>query len=77
MRKLFFCATALLGCSIFSGCAINHTPHLYNPVHLQRHISRTFGCDGELHRLHVDIDRVFLGLPNYEELETTEYVYSE
>ena len=77
MRKILFCAAALLGCSFFSGCTINHTPYLYNPVHRQRHVARTFGPEGELHRLHIDIDRVFLGIANYEELETTEYIYSE
>ena len=59
-----------------AGCT--NTPHLYKPLHLNDHFMKIFSPeDGELHTLHVDLDRVLFGVENYRELETTEYIYSE
>jgi len=76
MKKIFF-ALLLGGLATSAGC-VQHTPHLYNPVHWCVHLSKMFHHEqGEFHNLHVDIDRVVLGVENYEELETSEYIYSE
>ena len=79
MRTLLFVLFSLVGCLfISSGCAVQHTPHVYNPIHLNTHLQKVFSPTyGECHRFHIDVDRVFFGLDNYEELENTEYVYSE
>ena len=77
MKRILLAVLCLLGCLLVApGCS--HTPHLYNPVHWVVHVGKIFNPrDGELHTLHVDLDRIVLGVENYEELETTEYVYSE
>ena len=65
--------------AIASGCSsISETPHAANPSHWNTHFQQVFGWkDGAVHRLHIDIDRVFLGVENYAEYEETEIVYSE
>jgi len=79
MKKIFFVLFSLVGCQFMSsGCQVQHTPNLYNPLHWEAHLQKVFNPTyGSFHLLHLDMDSIVFGLENYEELEDTEYVYSE
>ena len=76
MRKAIIVLFALVAI-VFLGSGCAETPHLSNPTHWGTHFAKIFGSeDGELHNLHVSIDRVLFGVENYEEVENTEKIYT-
>ena len=60
--------------AVGSGCnTVEGTPHVANPLHWGVHLSHVFSWeDGELHLLHIDIDRILFGVENYDEFDQSE-----
>ena len=81
MRKLL---RSIIGVALIAlagaGCASmedKKAPYVVNPVHWGAHFAKIFGHNtGELHMLHLNIDRVVFGLDYFKSFENSESVYT-
>ncbi len=84
MRKLMALACAAVVALSMSGCTapdpVGNYPimsHYYNPFRLLAHFNEMLNpYGGEFQQFFVSLDRVIFGVDRYEQLETSEYVYT-